>query len=187
MVKNEINFHSKLKHAHVVRFLESFTDQHRIYIVQKLCTNGSLLRLATQRNRFDVSECRYCMYQILKGAAYIHNEGIIHRDLKLANILIDDEMQMKICDFGLAILATDAHLEGSVECGTPNYLAPEVVKLEGFEKRSDVWAIGVIGFILLHGYKPFEGEDRKTTNDRITRADYRLVLNDEYFQLFRSI
>lgn len=113
------------------------------------------------------------MYQILNGIDYIHKKGIIHRDLKLANILIDGEMQMKICDFGLAILETDAHLEAKIVCGTTNYLAPEVVNRKGFERRSDIWAIGVIAFSLLYGYKPFEADDEKTTFDRIVRVDYR--------------
>lgn len=173
MVKNEIKFHCKLKHEHVVRFVESFADRRHIYIVQALCSNGSLAQLCAQRKALDVSECRYCVYQILNGAAYIHNKGIIHRDLKLANILIDHGMQMKIGDFGLAILETDAHLEANLMCGTTNYLAPEVINCKGSKRRSDVWAIGVIAFILLYGYKPFEAHDENTTHDRILCADYR--------------
>lgn len=173
MVKNEIKFHRKLMHQHVVRFVESFTDPQHIYIVQTLCPHGSLAQISLQRKHISVSECRYCVYQILNGIDYIHKKGIIHRDLKLANILIDGEMQMKICDFGLAILETDAHLEAKIVCGTTNYLAPEVVNRKGFERRSDIWAIGVIAFSLLYGYKPFEADDEKTTFDRIVRVDYR--------------
>lgn len=173
MVKNEIKFHRNLIHPHIVRFVESFSDRHHIYIIQTLCSKGSLAQLTLQRKRLSVSECRYCVYQILKGMNHIHQKGIVHRDVKLANILIDGDMQMKICDFGLAILETDAHLEAHTLCGTTNYLAPEVVNRSGFERRSDIWAIGVITFILLYGYKPFEAHDEKTTYDRIARVDYR--------------
>lgn len=176
MVKNEIKFHSKLIHEHVVRFVESFSDRYRIYIVQKLCANGPLSQLLLERKHFDVAECRYCVHQILKGAAYIHNKGIVHRDIKLPNILINDHMQMKIADFGLAILEKDAHLEAKIVCGTTNYLAPEVINLVGNTRKSDIWAIGVITFVLLYGYKPFEADDEKATYARILRADYRYSL-----------
>lgn len=173
MVQNEIKFHSRLVHEHIVRFVESFADQHRIYIVQKLCPLGPLSHLMLQRKHLDLTECRYCVHQILKGAVYMHEKGIVHRDIKLPNILIDDQMQMKIADFGLAILESDAHLEAKIVCGTTNYLAPEVVKLAGHERRSDVWAIGVIAFVLLYGCKPFEADDEKATYSRIKRAQYK--------------
>lgn len=173
MVKSEIEIHRKLQHEHVVGFVESFTDEQHIYIVQALCANGTLGQIMIQRQRIFVSECRYCVFQILKGIDYIHNNGIVHRDLKMANILVDGNMQMKICDFGLAIRERDAHLEADILCGTTNYLAPEVINRNGFERRSDIWAIGVIAFILLYGYKPFEAKTEKLTFDRIARADYR--------------
>lgn len=173
MVKSEIEFHRKLKHEHVVGFVESFMDKRYIYIVQALCTNGTLGQIMIQRQRVLVPECRYCVFQILKGIDYIHRKGIVHRDLKVANILVDSNMQMKICDFGLAILERNAHLEADILCGTTNYLAPEVINLNGFERRSDIWAIGVIAFVLLYGYKPFEADTEKITFDRIARADYR--------------
>lgn len=184
MVKNEITFHRKLKHEHVVGFVESFTDEQHIYIVQKLCANGTLAEISSQRQRFLVAECRYCVHQILNGIDYIHSKGIVHRDLKLANILIDANMQMKICDFGLAILERDAHLEADILCGTTNYLAPEVVSFNGFEKRSDIWAIGVITYILLYAHKPFEGDDEKSTLGRILRADYRYVKIMVFIKIF---
>lgn len=180
LVKNEIKFHVRMKHENIVRFVESFADRDHIYIVLSLCSNGSLQQMIAQRKVIDVSECRYCVYQILKGANYIHTKSIIHRDLKLANILIDANMQMKICDFGLAISECDALLEAGIVCGTTNYLAPEVIDRKGFKRQSDVWAIGVIAFVLVHGYKPFEDEDEQATYKRISRADYR-------WQFFRTL
>lgn len=117
------------------------------------------------------------------GTEYIHKKGIIHRDLKLANILIDGDMQMKICDFGLATLEADAISEAHIVMGTTNYLAPEVINRQGFKRRSDIWAIGVIAFVLLYGYKPFEGDDETTTHHRISKADYRYLIHEQNFFL----
>lgn len=157
----------------MVDFIESFNDANHIYMIQSLCPNHSLRDLLKHRGVVRTHECRYFINQILKGVEYIHKLQIIHRDLKLSNILIDANMQMKICDFGLAISESDAQLEADIVCGTTNYLAPEVIDLKGFKRRSDVWAIGVIAFILLYGYKPFEAENEKATYERISRADYR--------------
>lgn len=172
LVQNEISIHRKLKHQHVVEFLKSFEDDKLIYMIQALCSNHSLRDLHKARGVVSLAECRYFISQILKGAQYIHGKKYIHRDLKLTNILIDKNMQMKICDFGLAIHLNDPRLDTRVICGTTNYLAPEVVSRKGFACVSDVWAIGVITFVLMFGYKPFEECDAYATHQRILRADY---------------
>lgn len=89
------------------------------------------------------------------------------------NSLIDHSMQMKICDFNLAIHKNDPRLEFKSICGTKNYIAPEVVNHEGFVRRSDIWAIGVITYELIFGYKPFEEDNTYATYRRIVLADYR--------------
>lgn len=172
LVQNEISIHRKLKHEHIVEFVKSFEDEKLIYIIQSLCSNHSLRDLHKARGVVSVDECRYFVSQILKGAQYIHEKQYIHRDLKLTNILIDKNMQMKICDFGLAIQIGDPRLDSKAICGTTNYLAPEVVSRKGFVCLSDVWAIGVITFVLMFGYKPFEEFDAYHTHQRILRAEY---------------
>lgn len=173
LVQNEIRIHRKLKHNHVVELIESFQDKKHIYLVQSLCPNYTLRGLQKHRGTVTIHECRYFIYQILRGAQYIHENDVIHRDLKPSNILIDKNLQMKIGDFGLAIKTDDPRLKSKSICGTTQYLAPEVVNRKGFEFVSDVWAIGVIAFILLFGYKPFEENDLEAVHRRIVRADYR--------------
>lgn len=173
MVRNEIKLHGQLRHPHVVVFVESFSDTDHIYIVQKLCVHGSLRELQAQRKRFDASECRYVVHQIFSGLEYIHENGILHRDLKLSNIFIDKHMQMRIGDFGLAILEKDAIEEANFLMGTTSFMAPEVIDLKGFNRRSDVWAVGVIAFVLLYGRKPFEAVNEATIHKRICNTDYR--------------
>lgn len=173
LVHNEISIHRKLKHNHVVKFIESFEDEKHIYMIQALCTNNSLREFQKYRGVVVVDECRYFVSQILQGVQYIHENNIIHRDLKLSNILIDDQMQMKIGDFGLAIQANDPRLLSRTLCGTTHYLAPEILSRKGFECRSDIWAVGVIAFVLLYGFKPFDENDLYLTHQRIVHDDYK--------------
>lgn len=172
LVQNEIKIHCQLRHAHVVKFIESFNDANHIYMIQSLCLNHSLRELVKYRGVVSIDECRYFLSQILKGVDYIHKSGIIHRDLKLSNVLIDGNMQMKIGDFGLAIEADNPRAKSKSLCGTTNYLPPEVVDRKGFAFGSDVWACGIIAFVLLYGYAPFDEHDAMETYKRISRCEY---------------
>lgn len=175
LVENEIAIHRKLKHKHIVEFLDAFEDHRFIYIIQSLCSNNSLKDLQLNRELIYISECRYFVNQILLGAEYMQEKGIIHRDIKLSNILLDDKMQIKIGDFGLAVHVDDPRLKNKSTCGTTNYLAPEVINRKGFSYLSDVWAIGVVTYALRFGCKPFEEDDLYQTHQRIVKADYEFV------------
>lgn len=120
------------------------------------CRNYTLKDLVKRRKRLTEHETRMYVSQVVKALIYIHAQGIIHRDLKLGNILINDQMEAKICDFGLS---TRIKAEGEVKktiCGTPNYIAPEILEENGHSYEVDIWSIGVIMFTLLFGKPPFE-------------------------------
>lgn len=155
LVQNEIKIHCRLKHKHIVAFIESFEDTKHVYMIQSLCSNNSLERLKARRGAVSIDECRYFVHQILQGVRYIHDKGFIHRDLKLSNILLTENVQVKICDFGLTVHIDDTRLSRSI-CGTKYYMAPEVVNRMGFVRRSDVWSIGIISFVLVFGFQPFQ-------------------------------
>ncbi|XP_031636237.1 serine/threonine-protein kinase PLK1-like isoform X2 [Contarinia nasturtii] len=190
IIQAEISIHRKLmKHPHIVQYIESFDDGSHVYMIQELCSNHSLRDLQKTRGTVSTDECRYFVSQVLKGAQYIHECKIIHRDIKLSNVLIDKNMQLKICDFGLAIKLEDPRMASRSLCGTTNYLAPEVIMRKGFQTRSDVWAIGVICFVLLFGYKPFEEGDAFATHERILSADYKITadVDSEVKAFFRAV
>ncbi|KAG7258392.1 hypothetical protein CRUP_008159 [Coryphaenoides rupestris] len=134
------------------------------------CTNkkhpdGSVARAS----RVADPEARYYMMQLLKGSQYLHDNRIIHRDLKLGNIFLNDEMDVKIGDFGLA---TKIEFDGERKktlCGTPDYIAPEVLCKKGHSFEVDVWSLGCILYTLLVGKTPFETSCLKDTYDRIKK------------------
>lgn len=170
----EISIHKSLNHPNIVRFLYCFDDAKNVYIVLELCKQRSMMELHKRRPNVSDYECRFYIHQLLEGVKYLHDNRIIHRDLKLGNIFLNDNLNLKIGDFGLA---TRIEYEGERKktlCGTPNYIAPEILNKRGHSFEVDIWSIGCVMFTLLVGQPPFETKSLKDTYSRIRKCDYRL-------------
>lgn len=173
-MQREIAVHCQLNHQNIVAFHHHFDDDENIYIILELCSQKSLAQILKLRRTFTEPEVRYFVLQIVDGLQYLHNNCIIHRDLKLGNMFLTDNMEVKIGDFGLA---TKVEFEGDRKktmCGTPNYIAPEVLDKVGHSFEADVWAVGCILYTMLVGRPPFETESLKETYTRIKRTSYSL-------------
>lgn len=134
-----------------------------------------MMELHKRRKALTEPETRFYVKQILSGVQYLHNNKIIHRDLKLGNLFLNDDLQIKIGDFGLA---TKIEYEGERKktlCGTPNYIAPEILNKKGHSFEVDIWSIGCIMYTLLIGKPPFETNSLKETYSRIKKCEYRFV------------
>lgn len=154
--------------------MNCFDDAKNMYIVLELCKQRSMMELHKRRPHVSDYECRFYIYQLLEGVKYLHENRIIHRDLKLGNIFLNDQLNLKIGDFGLA---TRIEYEGERKktlCGTPNYIAPEILNKRGHSFEVDIWSIGCVMFTLLVGQPPFETKSLKDTYSRIRKCDYRL-------------
>lgn len=137
----------------------------------ELCHNESLLNLVKKRKKLTESEIRYYVAQLVNGLQYLRSQKIIHRDLKLGNLFLTENLQCKIGDFGLAIKLEHEFERRKTLCGTPNYIAPEV--LEGSHSfEADLWSLGVILYTLLIGTPPFQTPDLKLTYKRIAENEY---------------
>ncbi|XP_074136479.1 serine/threonine-protein kinase PLK1 [Sminthopsis crassicaudata] len=170
----EINIHKSLVHQHVVGFHGFFEDSDFVFVVLELCRRRSLLELHKRRKAVTEPEARYYLRQIVLGCQYLHENKVIHRDLKLGNLFLNDEMEVKIGDFGLA---TRVEYDGERKrtlCGTPNYIAPEVLSKKGHSFEVDVWSIGCIMYTLLVGKPPFETSCLKETYIRIKKNEYSI-------------
>ncbi|XP_064091396.1 serine/threonine-protein kinase PLK1-like [Macrobrachium nipponense] len=170
----EISIHRSLKHKHVVGFHGFFEDSDNVYIILELCRRRSLMELHKRRKAVTEPEARYFLKQILLGVKHLHDRQVIHRDLKLGNLFLNDEMELKIGDFGLA---TKVDYEGERKrtlCGTPNYIAPEILCKKGHSYEVDVWSIGCILYTLLVGKPPFETQTLKDTYMRIKKNEYHV-------------
>lgn len=171
---SEIAIHKSLDHQNVVGFHGFFEDDDFVFVVLEICRRRSLLELHKRRKAVTEPEARYYMSHLLKGVQYLHNNRVIHRDLKLGNIFLNDDMEVKIGDFGLA---TKIEFDGERKktlCGTPNYIAPEVLCKKGHSYEVDVWSLGCILYTLLVGKPPFETSCLKETYNRIKKNSYTI-------------
>jgi len=170
---SEIKIHRSLHQPNIVGFEHFFEDAENVYILLELCSNQTMNELLKRRKRLTELEVQCYLTQVLEAVKYMHSHRVIHRDLKLGNLFLSDKMEIKIGDFGLA---TKLEFEGERKrtiCGTPNYIAPEVLDgKQGHSYEVDVWSIGVIAYTLLVGKPPFETSDVKTTYRRIRMNAY---------------
>ncbi|KAJ8270853.1 hypothetical protein GJAV_G00120020 [Gymnothorax javanicus] len=173
-ITNEIELHKTLHHKHVVKFSHHFEDQDNIYIFLELCSRKSLAHIWKARHTLTDPEVRYYLRQIISGLKYLHNKGILHRDLKLGNFFVNENMELKLGDFGLAAKLEPVEQRKKTICGTPNYLAPEVLNRQGHGPESDVWSLGCVMFTLMCGNPPFETLDLKETYKCIKEVRYSL-------------
>ncbi len=129
--------------------------------------------LLKRRKKLTDPEVRFYMYQLVDSLQFLHSNFIIHRDLKLGNLFLDSNMRIKVGDFGLAARLTHAEERRRTVCGTPNYIAPEILEgKDGHSFEVDVWSTGVIMYTLLVGKPPFEAKDVKSTYARILSNSY---------------
>lgn len=170
----EIRIHKVLKHPNIVKFIDCFEDDVNVYILLEMCSNNNLMNMLRKRKTFTEIESKFFLTQIIGGVAYMHEYGVIHRDLKLGNIFLDDQMNIKIGDFGLAAVLSSENERKKTICGTPNYIAPEVLygKKEGHSYEVDVWSVGVILYAMVVGKPPFQSKDVDTIYKRIKDNDY---------------
>ncbi|XP_026989034.1 serine/threonine-protein kinase PLK3 isoform X2 [Tachysurus fulvidraco] len=173
-ITNEIELHKTLQHKHVVKFSHYFEDQDNIYIFLELCSRKSLAHIWKARHTLTDPEVRYYLRQIISGLKYLHNKRILHRDLKLGNFFVNENMELRLGDFGLAAKMETVEQRKKTICGTPNYLAPEVLNRQGHGTESDVWSLGCVMYTLLCGSPPFETLDLKETYKCIKEVKYTL-------------
>lgn len=185
---SEIKIHKSLHHPTVVAFEHYFEDTENVYILLEMCQNQSLNELLKRRKKLTEIEAQCYVMQLIKGLKYLHSHRVIHRDLKLGNLFLTDKMELKIGDFGLA---TKLEFEGERKrtvCGTPNYIAPEILDGKtGHSYEVDIWSLGVIIYTLIIGKPPFETQDVKTTYKRIKMNSYTFPEGAVYSEAAKSL
>ncbi|KAF9938339.1 hypothetical protein BGZ65_000026 [Modicella reniformis] len=155
-LEREIGTLMSIDHPNLLRVHKVFVDRDEYFLVTELASGGELFDCVRDVFKFSEPEARHVFRQILNGVKYLHDHGIVHRDLKLENILVMDKetLTVKISDFGLSNVIGDCRFLNTI-CGTPSYVAPEVLRKEGYGKPVDMWSLGVLFYIFLCGFPPF--------------------------------
>uniref|UniRef100_A0A9J8D332 calcium/calmodulin-dependent protein kinase n=2 Tax=Cyprinus carpio TaxID=7962 RepID=A0A9J8D332_CYPCA len=164
-----------LKHSNIVRLHDSISEEGHHYLIFDLVTGGELFEDIVAREYYSEADASHCIQQILEAVLHCHQMGVVHRDLKPENLLLASKSKgaaVKLADFGLAI-----EVEGDQQAwfgfaGTPGYLSPEVLRKDPYGKAVDLWACGVILYILLVGYPPFWDEDQHRLYQQIKAGAY---------------
>uniref|UniRef100_A0A673X816 calcium/calmodulin-dependent protein kinase n=1 Tax=Salmo trutta TaxID=8032 RepID=A0A673X816_SALTR len=164
-----------LKHSNIVRLHDSISEEGFHYLVFDLVTGGELFEDIVAREYYSEADASQCINQILESVQHIHQHDIVHRDLKPENLLLASKMKgaaVKLADFGLAIEVQGDQQAWFGFAGTPGYLSPEVLRKDAYGKPVDIWACGVILYILLVGYPPFWDEDQHKLYQQIKAGAY---------------
>uniref|UniRef100_A0A8C2DIN9 calcium/calmodulin-dependent protein kinase n=1 Tax=Cyprinus carpio TaxID=7962 RepID=A0A8C2DIN9_CYPCA len=164
-----------LKHPNIVRLHESISEEGVHYLIFDLVTGGELFEDIVAREYYSEADASHCIQQILEAVLHCHQMGVVHRDLKPENLLLASKLKgaaVKLADFGLAIEVQGDQQAWFGFAGTPGYLSPEVLRKEPYGKPVDMWACGVILYILLVGYPPFWDEDQHRLYQQIKAGAY---------------
>lgn len=175
-VKREISIMRRLRHPHIVKLFEVLATKTKIYFIMEFAKGGELFAKIS-KGRFSEDLSRRYFQQLISAVGYCHSRGVFHRDLKPENLLLDENWNLKVSDFGLSAVTEQVRPDGLLYtlCGTPAYVAPEILEKKGYDgAKIDIWSCGIVLFVLNAGYLPFNDPNLMVMYRKIYKGDYRV-------------
>ncbi|XP_065052669.1 serine/threonine-protein kinase DCLK1-like [Rhopilema esculentum] len=174
MMQGEVSVMQKLDCKNIIKCIDAFFGTNEILVVLEFTSDGDLYDYIINTQEVDEDKSRFVMYDIVSAVNYLHSKKIVHRDIKPENFLIfptneGSKKIVKLCDFGLAV---DARQILTEVCGSPSYVAPEVLRMQNYGLPVDIWSCGIVLYILLCHFPPFYGESTKKLFSKIMRGNY---------------
>lgn len=173
-LKTEVEILKKVKHPNIVCLKDMFETPEKLFLVMELVTGGELFDKIVEKGQYSEKDASIIVKNMLSALEYLHSINIAHRDLKPENLLLKGgvtDTDVMLSDFGLSkIIGVESMMETA--CGTPYYVAPEVLSATGYDKEVDLWSVGVITYLLLCGFPPFYGESLPEVFEQIMKAEY---------------
>lgn len=174
-VKREMSIMRRLHHPHIVKLFEVLATKTKIYFVMEFVKGGELFAKVA-KGRFGEDLSRKYFQQLISAVGYCHSRGVFHRDLKPENLLVDENGDLKVSDFGLSAVTDQIRQDGLLHtlCGTPAYVAPEILTKRGYDgAKVDIWSCGIILFVLTAGYLPFNDPNLMAMYKKIYKGEFR--------------
>lgn len=157
-VQLEIQILSMMRHKNIIRLIDVLETTLQIYMIMEHAKGGDLLSFMKAQRMLSEDEARSLFRQVVNGVGHCHCRSVLHRDIKLNNLLLDANNQIKLCDFGISQIITSPDTLMTQPCGTPAYVAPEIISCKPYSGfKSDIWSLGIILFALCCGRLPFKG------------------------------
>jgi polo-like kinase 4 len=185
-VENELRIHSSLNHSSIVKLFHWFEDEKYYYLILELCSHGTLFHYLKQIGSLSEQKTALFCYEILLALEYLQSHRVIHRDMKLSNLLLVSQnnkntaFSLKLCDFGLAVQLEHPDEEHFTICGTPNYIAPEIASNKSHSFPADIWSLGCLCYSMLTGgILPF-ATSTTTTEKRDVQETLKRIVAGEY-------
>jgi len=183
MVYDELEMLQRMKHPHIVKFVDWFESRDKYYIVTQLATGGELFDRICEKGRFTEKDAAETIRQVLEAVDYLHDNNVVHRDLKPENLLYlttNPHSDLVLADFGIAKMLDSKDEVLTTMAGSFGYAAPEVMLKKGHGKPVDMWSLGVITYTLLCGYSPFRSENLQDLIDECSNA--RVIFHERYWK-----
>ena len=178
MIDNEVGILREVKHPNIIQLIEDFDGPNELFLVMELVKGGDLFEAISSATKYTERDASGMLYNLAGAVMYLHSNNIVHRDIKPENILVceyeNGTKSLKLGDFGLAIKYNEPLM---TVCGTPTYVAPEIIAETGYGLKIDVWSMGVITYILLCGFPPFVSSsgDQEELFDKVTSGKFEFM------------
>lgn len=172
-LRAEVRILTDLNHPNIVRAFDFFEEEKYFYVVLEYLDGGELFDRIVKKTFYNEKEARDLVVVLLRAIKYLHDGDVIHRDLKPENLIMtskNDDANVKLADFGFAAKVDGFNI--TTQCGTPGYIAPEIIETKPYGKPVDMWSFGVILYILLGGYPPFHDDNQRVLFRKIVKGDY---------------
>lgn len=183
-IEQEVLVHRDLHHANIVQLYAPIMSADTAYLMMEICEGGTLLDHINKQplQRLAQETVQKLFFQMASAVAFIHARNIVHRDIKPANFLLSNSTTVKLADFGLAAQIKPGEVLKTA-CGTPNYIAPEVLGYDGYDQRADVWSLGCCFYLMLVGHCPFQKKTVGTTYAAIQKNSRNPIPTDVLLEL----
>ncbi|XP_003738362.1 serine/threonine-protein kinase PLK4-like [Galendromus occidentalis] len=176
-VQQEVSIHCRLRHPSIVELLTFFEDDANVYLIVEFCHGGEVQKYLETRETLSETEARHFLVQVAHGMQYLQSHNILHRDLSLSNLLLTQDLQVKISDFGLATQLRYPSEKHTTMCGTPNYIPPEIAARSGHGLEVDLWSLGCMLYTFLTGSPPFHDPKIRSTLTKVVMSSIQIPSN----------